>query len=212
MRHILARIHVSRDAAGRVTRYYGANQDITDQKRAEEALVRKTAFLEALVHSSCDGILVVDDQRRKVFQNRRYIELRKLPQEIADEKDDKNQLQYLATTAKNPEQFIEKIDYLYSHPYETSLDEIETTDGTILERYSAPVVKDGKYYGRIWTFHDVTQPQARRGRAALGNDVSSDPPQFVPGRPPGPGPPEAEGHRKPEDDRYVENPRGRSRR
>ena len=38
-------------------------------------------FLEALVHSSCDGILVVDDQRRKVFQNQRYIELRKLPQE-----------------------------------------------------------------------------------------------------------------------------------
>ncbi len=156
VRHILARIHVSRDAAGRVTRYYGANQDITDQKRAEETLALKTAFLEALVQSSCDGIFVVDDQRQKVFQNRRYIELRKLPQDIADEKDDKKQLQYLATTAKDPEQFIEKINYLYSHPYETSLDEIEITDGTILERYSAPVAKDGRYYGRIFTFHDVT--------------------------------------------------------
>ena len=165
VRHILARIHTSRDAAGRVTRYYGANQDITDQKRAEEALAQKTAFLEALVHSSCDGILVVDDRRRKVFQNLRYIELRKLPQEFADKKDDKNQVEYLSTTIKNPEQFLEKIDYLYSHPYETSLDETESTDGTILERYSAPVVKDGRYYGRIWTFHDVTR--RKRGEDAL---------------------------------------------
>ncbi len=165
VRHILARLHISKDAAGRVTRYYGANQDVTDQKRAEEALALKTAFLEALVHSSCDGILVMDDERRKLFQNRRYIELRKLPQEIADEKDDKNQLQYLLTTAKDPGQFVERIEYLYSHPYETGLDEIETTDGTILERYAAPVVRDGRYYGRIFTFHDVTD--RKHGEDAL---------------------------------------------
>ncbi len=156
VRHILARIHFSRDSAGRVTRYYGANQDTTDQKRAEEALAQKTAFLEALVHSSCDGIFVVDDRRQKVFQNRRYMELRKIPLEVADEKDDNAQLQYVSATAKNPGQFVEKVEYLYAHPYETSLDETETPDGTILERYSAPVAKDGRYYGRIWTLHDVT--------------------------------------------------------
>ena len=156
VRHILARIHVSRDAAGRVTRYCGANQDVTDQKRVEEALALKTAFLEALVHSSCDGVLVVDDQRRKVFQNQRYIDLRKLPQELANEEDDKNRVQSLSATVKDPEQFVGKIEYLYAHPYETSVDETESVDGTILERYSAPIVKDGTYYGRIFTFHDVT--------------------------------------------------------
>jgi diguanylate cyclase (GGDEF)-like protein/PAS domain S-box-containing protein len=156
VRHILARVHESRDASGRVTRYYGANQDVTDQKRAEEALVLKTAFLEALVHSSCEGIYVVDDRRRKVLRNRRYIELRKLPQDIADEEDDKKHLQYVAATVRNPERYMENIEYLYSHPYETSVDETEMTDGTILERYSAPVIKDGTYYGRIWTLHDVT--------------------------------------------------------
>jgi diguanylate cyclase (GGDEF)-like protein/PAS domain S-box-containing protein len=165
VRHVLARVHASRGAADRVIRSYGANQDVTDQKRAEEATAQKTAFLEALMHSSCDGIFVVDDQRRKVFQNRRYIELRKLPQDIADENDDKKRLQYLSTTAKNPEQFVERIEYLCSHPYETGLDEIETTDGTILERYSAPVTKDGRYYGRIWTLHDVTH--RKRGENAL---------------------------------------------
>src|SRR6185312_7130870 len=59
---------------------------------------------------------------------------------------------------KNPKQFIEKVLHLYSHPDETSREEIELLDGTVLDRYSAPV-KDqaGKYYGRIWTFRDITE-------------------------------------------------------
>src|SRR5208282_2714629 len=47
---------------------------------------------------------------------------------------------------------------LYAHPDETSRDEIELKDGMVLDRYSSPVVgKDGKYYGRIWTFRDITE-------------------------------------------------------
>jgi PAS domain-containing protein len=31
-------------------------------------------------------------------------------------------------------------------------------DGTVLDRYSAPVLGiDGHYYGRIWTFRDITE-------------------------------------------------------
>ncbi|MEW6666525.1 MAG: response regulator [Thermodesulfobacteriota bacterium] len=38
VRCVLARIRVSKDAVGRITRYHGANQDITERKQAEEAL------------------------------------------------------------------------------------------------------------------------------------------------------------------------------
>jgi signal transduction histidine kinase len=39
-----------------------------------------------------------------------------------------------------------------------SRDEIELIDGTILDRYSSPVRGNtGKYYGRIWVFHDITE-------------------------------------------------------
>ena len=31
-------------------------------------------------------------------------------------------------------------------------------DGTVLDRYSSPVRdKAGKYFGRIWTFRDITE-------------------------------------------------------
>ena len=59
---------------------------------------------------------------------------------------------------KYPEKFVEKVVYLYSHPNEISRDEVELKDGTILDRYSSPVIgKDGKRYGRIWSFRDITE-------------------------------------------------------
>ena len=54
------------------------------------------------------------------------------------------------------------------------------TDGTVLERYSAPVVKDGRHYGRIWTFHDIThrkltEESLRRSEATMRSILSASP-------------------------------------
>jgi two-component system, cell cycle sensor histidine kinase and response regulator CckA len=127
-------------------------------QRTQEELKGKTAFLEAQVHSSLDGILVVDEQGKKTLQNQRLADLLKIPPNIAGDPDDEKQLRWVTRATRNPEEFIKKVAYLYSHSHETSRDEIELRDGTILDRYSSPVVgKDGRYYGRIWTFRDITE-------------------------------------------------------
>jgi len=132
--------------------------DITKRKYAEEELHRKNAFLEALVSSSPDGILVVDENRRVVLQNQKYIDMRKMPPELANEKDDNKRIKFLIDRLKFPNQFVERIEYLYNHPTEVSCDVIEQKDGTFLERYSSPVLDEkGTYYGRIWTFRDITE-------------------------------------------------------
>jgi two-component system, cell cycle sensor histidine kinase and response regulator CckA len=132
--------------------------EVVEHTRAEEELQWKTAFLEAQVNSSIDGILVVDREGKKSLQNQRFVDLLKIPQHLADEKANENQLRWVTDMTKNPEQFVKKVLYLYAHPDETSRDEIELKDGTVLDRYSSPVVgKDGKYYGRIWTFRDITE-------------------------------------------------------
>jgi signal transduction histidine kinase/DNA-binding response OmpR family regulator len=132
--------------------------EVVEHKRAELVLRGKTAFLEAQVNSSLDGILVVDSQGKKILQNQRMIDLWKIPQYFADEKTDENRLQWCVNMAQNSDEFAARVAYLYSHPNEISQEEIELKNGTILDRYSSPVVgNEGVYYGRIWAFRDVTE-------------------------------------------------------
>ena len=133
---------------------------ITERKRVEDELLWKSAFLEAQVDSALDGILVVDSRGRKILQNQRLNELWKIPPHIAEDKDDAPQVKFVASRVKNPDPrlFTDKIVHLMSHPDEVSRDEIEVVDGTFMDRYSSPVRdKAGKYYGRIWTFRDITE-------------------------------------------------------
>lgn len=147
-----------RDASGKLLGTFGISHDITARKEAEAESRSKTARLEAQVDASLDGILLVDTRGKKILQNRRFAELMKLPPKIVEESDDEQTLRFVRNTAKYPDAFVEKVAYLYAHPNETSRDEVEFKDGTILDRYSAPVIgKDGTHYGRIWTFRDVTE-------------------------------------------------------
>ena len=67
-------------------------------------------------------------------------------------------LVFATNQIRNPATFTEKVAYLYDHPDESSHDEIELLDGTMLDRYSAPVRnKPEKNYGRIWSFRDITE-------------------------------------------------------
>ena len=132
--------------------------DITEHKLAEKDLRWRTAFFEALVKTSPDGILVVGSQGNKILQNQRMIDLWKIPEDIAANPDDKSQLQHVINQVVDTEQFGDKVRFLYDHPEETSQDEVTLINGTILDRYSSPVLDgDGHSYGRIWTFHDNTK-------------------------------------------------------
>jgi PAS domain S-box-containing protein len=118
----------------------------------------KSAFLEAQVNSSTDGILVVDKDRNTAFHNQRFIELFRVPSHIAEGASHEQRTRWLAECTVNPEQSIQKVEYLYSHPTEISRDQILLKDGTTLDRTSFSAIgKDGKYYGRVWTYRDVTR-------------------------------------------------------
>jgi PAS domain S-box-containing protein len=133
-------------------------RDITKAKATQEQLLWKTAFFEAQVNSAPDGILIVDSQGKMILQNQRMLDLWNFPQEFLDQSDDQERLDWVTTQVKNPEGFAHKVAYLYAHPNEVSCDEIELINGKIFDRYSAPVRgSDGKEYGRIWTFRDITE-------------------------------------------------------
>jgi PAS domain S-box-containing protein len=136
-------------------------QDISRRKQADEDLRWRTAFFETLVKTSADGIIVVDSEGKKVVQNRRVAELWKIPREVEEDPDDNRQVQFVMNQTVDPKQFVDKVLHLYAHPEEISRDEVALKDGTILDRYSAPVLdREGRSYGRIWSFRDVTERRA----------------------------------------------------
>lgn len=139
------------------TATYAVFSEITQKIKDREELVKKTLILEAEINATLDGVLIVDQNGTKTFQNQRCIDLWKIPKEIADLNDDKRQLEFVKDRTVDPKQFVDKVVYLYAHPTETSHDEVNFKDGTILDRYSAPVIaKDGTNFGRVWIFRDVT--------------------------------------------------------
>jgi PAS domain S-box-containing protein len=147
-----------RDPAGHIIGTFGISRDITERKLAEDELKWKTAFLEAQVNSSPDGMVVVNQHGKRIFQNQRFTALWKTPPHLADEPDDAQQLRWCAGMVKNPEQFMANMKHLNSHLNEIGRDEIELKDGRFFERYSAPVIgKDGEHYGRIRMIRDITE-------------------------------------------------------
>jgi len=129
-----------------------------DRRKAEVELRWRTAFFEAQVDSAQDGVLIVDGKGKKILQNQRLNALLKLPRDVFENPDFAERIQFLTGWVKNPDQFFEKVQFLISHPEEISQDVVELLDSTILERFSAPVIdKAQNYYGRIWTFRDITE-------------------------------------------------------
>ncbi|MFZ4597356.1 MAG: response regulator [Terrimicrobiaceae bacterium] len=139
-------------------RFIGIQRDVTERRRVQEEMLWKTAFLEAQVNSSLDATIVVNEEGRKILQNQQVVDLFRIPPHIANDPDDKIQVRWVTEVTKNPGEFADKVRYLYAHPEEASHDEIALKDGKILDRYSFPVVgEDGRYYGRTWTFRDISE-------------------------------------------------------
>ena len=105
-----------------------------------------------------DGLLVVDENARIVTYNHHFIEIMGVPQELVDKKIDQPVLDFVVSQVMDPQTFLERVRYLYEHKTETSQDEIMLKNGKVIERYSAPMNgADGRYYGRVWYFHDITE-------------------------------------------------------
>lgn len=134
---------------------------------ALERLSQAYSLVEAAFEATADGILVVSNAGRIARYNRRFLELWRIPDELAASHDDERLLGYVVSQLANPEQFIGKVRELYATPEAESFDTLEFADGRVFDRYSCPQRLEGQVVGRVWSFRDVTaRTTAERERAA----------------------------------------------
>ncbi|OGA23900.1 MAG: hypothetical protein A3I02_08060 [Betaproteobacteria bacterium RIFCSPLOWO2_02_FULL_67_26] len=128
-----------------------------ERERAQREVEYKNIVLSTQQETSPDAILVVDENARIVTYNRKFVELLSIPEELVRAGEDEPVLRHAVSQMQDPDAFLAKVRYLYEHREEKSYDEVHTRDGRIVDRYSSPVIgPDGKYYGRVWYFRDIT--------------------------------------------------------
>ena len=132
--------------------------DITERKRAVEEITFKNLILSTQQETSLDAILVVDDSGRIINYNRQFTALWGIPEDLVAKRDDEPVLQYLTEYLPDQKAFLSRVRYLYEHREEKSFEELLLKDGRVLERFSSPILgENGKYYGRVWYFRDITE-------------------------------------------------------
>ncbi len=130
----------------------------SDRYHASDRGGSQAAILEAVLATSLDGVLVIDEERDYLLWNDRFVELWGVPEDYLEEHSEETALDWAMDQLENPDEFIEEVEYLYDHPDEESRDRIELKDGRCFDRYSAPVRgDDGAYIGRVWFFRDITR-------------------------------------------------------
>lgn len=127
-------------------------KDITEAKRAAEALKEQEEIVRAVIDSSSDGILVVDKIKEYSHANNRFYEMWHIPGEYRHDQH----LYFVASQLNDPQAFLSQVLALYQSP-EESFDTLFFKDGRTFERVSFPLWRKGEIAGRVWAFRDISE-------------------------------------------------------
>lgn len=128
----------------------------SDNGPAELALIETRAQLQCILESTADGILTVDDTGKIIHANRNFVDMWRVPQRLIDSGDDSALLETAMGQLLDPAAFLAKVKQLY-RTNALDMDTLYFKDGRVFERYTAPLIMNGRTAGRVWSFRDVTQ-------------------------------------------------------
>jgi len=137
----------------------------SDLAREHLQFQRGQALLASILDSTNEGVLVVSENGKVVNANKRFRELWRLPDDLADAGDDARLLAHVQDQLADSAAFMAEVKRLYTCDDETQ-EVIHFKDGRVFERFSRPLTVEGGP-ARIFCFRDETEKaQAREALAA----------------------------------------------
>ena len=152
---ISIQIRVLKDSSGKTYKVYGVNQDITDRKRAQEALVESEERLSTIINTSIEGICSADINENIIFTNPRFAEMTGYTIEELKEKNFRQ-----LVPADDLENHLTRMSLRKSGGSEISERRLLKKDGSIFwALISATAIKDidAGYIGSFGMFADITE-------------------------------------------------------
>ncbi len=141
---------------GEIIGTFGITRDMTDKKKAEEELKESRSKIEAILHSTADGIYATDKKGKVLMFNNKFLGLWEIPKKLINLGSDDILLEFVSDQLAEPQSFIKKV-YKLNKSNNESIDIIHFKNGKIFERYSCPLKQDNEIIGRVWTFRDITE-------------------------------------------------------
>jgi len=136
----------------------GIGRDITERKRAEDALRFSNVILSTIQETMVEGILAVDMENNFISWNKNFVDMWGIPLDIMNAKSDELALQSVLDMLVDPVLFLDGVRRLYADLTAICHDELTLKDGRIFERRTSPIIgSDNFRYGRVWYFLDITE-------------------------------------------------------
>ena len=136
----------------------GVALDITRQKRSERELQKSFSLLRATLDSAAEGILVVDERGKISNFNASFVQMWRVPEEIAATRDEDRLLAFLLDSVEDSGDFAKKVMGLYSKRDIETSGAVKLKDGRVLRRFSRPQKVDGRTVGTVLSFHEGSTP------------------------------------------------------
>ena len=131
--------------------------EVAARKKTQEELAQLLSLHTSTLEATRDGILVVDVDGHVTSYNQQFLELWRIPADLAAMRNDEKLLAYVLDQLVDPNAFLAGVRALYAHPEQRSLDLLTFKDGRIFERSSQPQRIEDTITGRVWSFHDITE-------------------------------------------------------
>ena len=131
--------------------------NIDARKMAELALRDREVLLHSILGATVEGVLMIDQSGRVLAANRRFQEMWRIPEKIAQGSRDDLLLEFVLDQLAEPGRFSEQVQRLYQSD-EEARDILQLKDGRLFMRLTRPL-QIGDDRGRIWCFMDITEQE-----------------------------------------------------
>lgn len=158
-------VQISEDGEN-LTELTALARDITDRKKAEEALHLTSTRLSTLISSLHTGVIVEDEERRIIHANEHFCKMFKLKGKATQfiGQDSTNWVEVFSTRMASPKEFIKSIQAILAKKKLQVGQEVIMADGRIMERDYVPIVADKKFLGHLWQYRDITEKKKSEER------------------------------------------------